>query len=67
MDDTSFNKWHNNFLVQKSEKNIAIWMTFILYGTHQSNSLDPDQAQHFGGPDPDPNCLQKWSTVKKVY
>ena len=23
-----------------------------------SNSLDPDQAQHFVGPDLDPNCLQ---------
>ena len=24
-----------------------------------SNSLDPDQAQHFVGPDLDLNCLQK--------
>ena len=23
-----------------------------------SNSLDPDQAQHFVGPDLGPNCLQ---------
>ena len=23
-----------------------------------SNSLDPDQARHFDGPDLDPNCLQ---------
>ena len=23
-----------------------------------SNSLDPDQARHFVGPDMDPNCLQ---------
>ena len=26
-----------------------------------SNSLDPDQAQHFVGPDLGPNCLQKLS------
>ena len=26
-----------------------------------SNSLDPDQARHFVGPDLDPNCLQKLS------
>ena len=26
-----------------------------------SNSLDPDQAQCFVGPDLDPNCLQKFS------
>ena len=24
-----------------------------------SNSLDPDQARHFVGPDLGPNCLQK--------
>ena len=24
-------------------------------------SLDMDQARHFVGPDPDPNCLQKLS------
>ena len=26
-----------------------------------SNSLSPDQAQHFVGPDLDPNCLQRLS------
>ena len=26
-----------------------------------SNSLEPDQARHFVGPDLDPNCLQKLS------
>ena len=26
-----------------------------------SNILDPDQAQHFIGPDPGPNCLQRLS------
>ena len=27
-----------------------------------SNSLDPDQAQHFAGPDLGPNCFQRLST-----
>ena len=33
----------------------------IIQEYHQSvsNSLDPDQARHFGGPDLDPNCLQR--------
>ena len=26
-----------------------------------SNGLDPDQDQHFAGPDLDPNCLQRLS------
>ena len=26
-----------------------------------ANSLDPDQARHFVGPDLDPNCLQRLS------
>ena len=26
-----------------------------------SNSLEPDQAQHFAGPDLVPNCLQRLS------
>ena len=25
----------------------------------ESNSLDPDQARHFVGPDPGSNCLQR--------
>ena len=29
--------------------------------TRVSNSLDPDQAAHFVGPDLGPNCLQKVS------
>ena len=28
-----------------------------------SNSLDPDQARHFVGPDLGPNCLQRLSAV----
>ena len=31
-----------------------------------SNSWDPDQAQHFVGPDLGPNSLQKLSADKKV-
>ena len=38
------------------------------------NSLDPDQARHFVGPDLDPNCLQTLSAddtskqrVKSIY
>ena len=30
-----------------------------------SNSLDPDQARHFVGPDLDPNCLQRLSADNK--
>ena len=29
-----------------------------------SNSLDPDQARHFVGPDLGPNCLQRLSAYK---
>ena len=28
-----------------------------------SNSLDPDQARHFAGPDLGPNCLQRLSAT----
>ena len=31
-----------------------------------SNSLDPDQARHFVGPDLGPNCLQRLSADNKV-
>ena len=30
-----------------------------------SNSLDPDQARHFVGPDLGPNCLQRLSADNK--
>ena len=42
---------------------------FILvdYTTHRvSNSLDPDQARHFVGPDLDPNCSQRSSAESKL-
>ena len=32
-----------------------------------SNSLDPDQAQHFVGPDLGPNCLQMISADDKSH
>ena len=36
-----------------------------------SNSLDPDQARHYVGPDLDPNCLQRLSaddtSSQRVY
>ena len=31
-----------------------------------SNSLDPDQARQFGGPDLGPNCLQRLSADDKL-
>ena len=31
-----------------------------------SNSLDPDQARHFVGPDLGPNCLQRLSADDKL-
>ena len=31
-----------------------------------SNSLDPDQARHFVGPDLDPNCLQKYQLTTHI-
>ena len=30
-----------------------------------SNSLDPDQARHFVGPDLGPNCLQRLSVSRQ--
>ena len=32
-----------------------------------SNSLDPDQARHFVGPDLGPNCLQRLSADDKSH
>ena len=31
------------------------------------NSLDPDQARHYGGPDLGTNCLQRLSADDKCY
>ena len=32
-----------------------------------SNSLDPDKAKHFVGPDLGPKCLQKLSVDYKIH
>ena len=34
---------------------------FFFNSIRASNSLDPDQARHFVGPDLGPNCLQRLS------
>ena len=38
---------------------------FIRNTIRVSNSLNPDQAQHFVGPDLGPNCLQRLSADYK--
>ena len=35
--------------------------------SRMSNSLDPDQPQHFVWPELDPNCLQKLSVDNTSY
>ena len=39
----------------------TLWMLDFFNTIWVSNSLDPDQARHFVGPDPGQNCLQKLS------
>ena len=39
----------------------TLWMLDSFITIRVSNSLDPDQAQHFVGPDLDPNCFEKLS------
>ena len=39
----------------------TLWMLDFFNTIQVSNSLDPDQALHFVGPDLGPNCLQKLS------
>ena len=39
----------------------TLWMLDFFNTTRVSNSLDPDQARHFVGPDLGPNCLQRLS------
>ena len=36
----------------------TLWMLDIFNTIRVSNSLDPDQARHYVGPDLGPNCLQ---------
>ena len=39
----------------------TFWKTSFRNTIRVSNSLDPDQARRFVGPDLDPNCLQRLS------
>ena len=39
----------------------TLWMLDFFNIIQVSNSLDPDQAQHFDWPDLGPNCLQRLS------
>ena len=39
----------------------TLWMLEYFVTIRVSNSLDPDQARHYVGPDLDPNCLQRLS------
>ena len=41
----------------------TLWMLDFFNTIRVSNSLDPDQAQHFVAPDLGKNCLQRLSSV----
>ena len=43
----------------------TLWMLDFFNTIRVSNSLDPDQARHFVGPDLGPNCLQRLSADNK--
>ena len=43
----------------------TLWMLDFFNTIQLSNSLDPDQAQHFDWPDLGPNCLRRLSTDNK--
>ena len=43
----------------------TLWMLDFFNTIQESNSLDPDQAQHFGWPDLGPNCFQGLSADNK--
>ena len=42
----------------------TLWMLDFFNTFRVSNSLDPDLARHFVGPDLGPNCLQRLSADK---
>ena len=44
----------------------TLWMLFFSLAIRVSNSLDPDQARHFVGPDLGRNCLQGLSADIKM-
>ena len=43
----------------------TLWMLDFFNTIRVSNSLDPDQARHFVGPDLGPNCMQRLSADNK--
>ena len=43
----------------------TLWMLDFFNTIRVSNSLAPDQARHFVGPDLGPNCLQRLSADDK--
>ena len=46
--------------------NSECWILFQ-YTIRMSNSLEPDQALHLGGPDLAPNCLERLSADDKSH
>ena len=44
----------------------TLWILDFFNTIQVSNSLDPDQARHFVGPDLGPICLQRLSADNKV-
>ena len=55
-----------NFFFQKNLSGIFSKKSFR-NTIRVSNSLDPDQARHFVGPDLGPNCLQRLSADDKCH
>ena len=49
------------FVVCRYFSKIDFWKNSLMNIIRVSNSLDPDQARHFVGPDLGPNCLQRSS------
>ena len=44
----------------------SLKLTFQRNTIRVSDSLDPDQARHFVGPELGPNCLQRLSADNKI-
>ena len=47
------------FLHTLSSRNILLWMLDFFNNIRVSNSLDPDPARYFVGPDLDQNCFKR--------
>ena len=45
---------------------LTLWILDFFNTIRVSNSLDPDQARHFVGPDLGPNSLQRLSADNKL-